>query len=109
MNWKEFFKPSKWKFIIIGVFILLFIILGLGLNNITCIRQCPASMTCVGHTTLEKFICTFSLGLLLIFGWIVPLLGGSNDIIEFLSIILNLIYIYVISCVIYWVIKRFKK
>ena len=94
MNLEQFLKPEWKKFIIffIGIIIIL-------------INTDFHSVSAVGGTTIIYIF--FALPLMLL-GYFLEN-EAQNIVIVFLGWILSLFYLYLISCVVIWIDKRYRK
>lgn len=110
MSWKKFLKPNIWK-VLLGI-ILFLSLTYVGLDNLEfCKGPCPASSLTLKDvisavTLYPGFIAMWVLGFL----WTKILgLSPNPDILILLSFAVLALYYYVISCLIFGVISKYKK
>ena len=110
MGWKEFFKPNKWKIIITILLIFILIIFSLVLPLYI---GCPGYVRCIDiclpKTGLNNLLCILSKVFSILLS--APIYMFKKHIFQihyigYFLIPLNIIYLYLISSVIYKIIKK---
>ena len=104
MDWKEFFKPTKWKVIIFLIIFLIFPAKYRGACLLELRAYCPNWIPFGGLVNLIEFIDLIFAGLF------DNLSGAMIDALSIIpSIILIIIVSYLISCVIMLIYSKLKK
>ena len=99
---KEFLKPKKSKIILF--FILLLIAFLTGFFSTAFGKMCGLGVECQQPFIHDASIFVFSI-LTFILNWI----GHLSYFILIIGIILNLIYLYILSCLIIYIYNKIKK
>jgi len=115
MNWKEFFKPTKWKIIsLITAMILgfisyrLFVMCQVGaINNLICKIQYNNLICKIQYVFVFIFLSIYGIGSLIVPPFRYPF--GNYEVFYTLFIIISLIWAYLLVCIGNWIILKIKK
>ena len=111
MDWKEFFKPNKWKIILAIILLMIGFWIGLSIQTkYFCKCHDPPECTGCPKIPISSQIITMILLLPLILGsWFQEILSLTSILTQSIILILGIAYYYLISCILLHLYSKFKK
>ena len=117
MQWKEFFKPNKSKWIILGIIFIYGIIAFFVSVSHMCFRKCISECS---YTLSERIICGFfsvTLYPIISFAPVTYLIGKINIIPQniffnliaiIIGVFVNILVVWSLVCIVYWLYGKIK-
>ena len=114
MNWKEFVKPTKWT-ILIFILLVILAFYSAGSVKISVLCDCIIGQQCIcpqpfpyGNPFFQGIYYAFFFADYSQSPWIGTANGPAYNVMYLFLLVLNILYMYVISCLLVFIINKAK-